>query len=162
MAVRVPKLRGALSGSAAGERCRRREGSVGEAPVDMYPAGVCTRRVDDAGQALWGERMPSRTLSDKPERVYADIDQWRERPLTQPCPYVSVDGVWHKRSRGGAIENVSVPVAIGVRLDGHREVIGVAEGMKEGAASWNPFVSSLPGRGLRACARRPATGARDW
>ncbi|MCI1832284.1 MAG: transposase, partial [Bifidobacterium sp.] len=68
MAVKVPKLRGALSGSAAGERCRRREGSVGEAPVDMHVAGVCTRRVDDAGQALWGERMPSRTLSDKPER----------------------------------------------------------------------------------------------
>ena len=37
-----------------------------------------------------------------------------------------VDGVWHKRSRGGSVENVSILVAIGVGKDGHREVIGVA------------------------------------
>jgi transposase-like protein len=111
MAARVPKLKGALFESAAVERYRRREESVGEAPVDMYPAGVCTRRVDDTGQALWGERMPSQTLSDKPERVYADIDQWRERPLTQPYPYVSVDGVWHKRrSRGCVLSSCCRPI----------------------------------------------------
>jgi transposase-like protein len=53
-----------------------------------------------------------------------------------------------KRSWGGAVESVSVPVAIGVGSDGHREVIGVAEGMKEDAASRHSFVSSLPERGL--------------
>ena len=57
-------------------------------------------------------------------------------------------GGWHKRGWGGAVENVSVLVAIGVGMDGHREVIGVAEGMKEDAASWNAFVSSLISRGL--------------
>ena len=53
-----------------------------------------------------------------------------------------MDGVWHKRSWGGAVENVSVLVAIGIGGDGHREVIGVAEGMKEDSASWEQCVLS--------------------
>ena len=94
MTLRVPKLKGAVFESAVVERYRRREQSVEEAPVDMYLAGVSTRRVDDTGRLLWGERMPSQTLSDKPRRVYEDIDQWRNRPLAaHSYPYLFVDGV---------------------------------------------------------------------
>ncbi|KFI75026.1 putative transposase [Bifidobacterium mongoliense DSM 21395] len=98
LSVRVPKLKGALFESAVIERYRRREESVEEALIDMYLAGVSTRRVDDISQALWGSRMPSQTLSDQLKRVYADIDRWRNTPLQQPYPYVFMDGVWHKRS----------------------------------------------------------------
>ncbi|OZG67705.1 transposase, partial [Bifidobacterium aquikefiri] len=80
LSVRVPKLKGALFESAVIERYRRREESVEEALIDMYLAGVSTRRVDDISQALWGARMPSQTLSDKLRKVYGDIDAWRERP----------------------------------------------------------------------------------
>ena len=75
------------------ERHCRREESVEEALIDMYLAGVSTRQVDDTGQLLWGDRMPSRTLSDKLKRVYAEIDEWRTRPLGDEYPYVFVDGV---------------------------------------------------------------------
>ncbi|KFI91614.1 putative transposase, partial [Bifidobacterium scardovii] len=74
----------------------------------MYLAGVSTRQVDDVAQLLWGDRMPSQTLSDKLRKVYADIDAWRERPLEQEYAYVFMDGVWHKRCWGGSVENVSV------------------------------------------------------
>ena len=50
--------------SAVIERYRRREESVEEALIDMYLAGVSTRQVDDVSQLLWGDRMPSQTLSD--------------------------------------------------------------------------------------------------
>jgi transposase-like protein len=149
LSVKVPKLKGALFQSAVIERYRRREESVEEALIDMYLAGVSTRRVDDISQALWGGRMPSQTLSDQLKKVYAGIDQWRTRPLTQAYPYVFMDGVWHKRSWGGAVENVSILVAIGVGVDGRREVIGVAEGMKEDSTSWQNFITSLIARGLR-------------
>ncbi len=60
-----------------------------------------------------------------------------------------MDGVWHKRSWGGSVENVSVLVAIGVNAEGHREVIGVTEGMREDAASWEQFIRSMIERGLK-------------
>ena len=150
MTLKVPKLKGALFESAVIERYRRREESVEEALIDMYLAGVSTRQVDDISRLLWGERMPSQTLSDKLKKVYEDIDRWRNRPLADHSyPYLFVDGVWHKRTWGGSVENVSVLVAIGVDDTGHREVIGVAEGMKEDKASWEGFLRSLIERGLK-------------
>ena len=147
--LKVPKLKGALFESAVIERYRRREQSVEESLIDMYLAGVSTRQVDDISQLLWGDRMPSQTLSDKLKRIYGEIDQWRTRPLESEYPYVFVDGVWHKRSWGGRVENVSVLVAIGVSTEGRREVIAVDEGMREDAASWEQFFRGMIERGLR-------------
>ena len=149
LALRIPKLKGAVFESAVIERYRRREQSVEESLIDMYLAGVSTRRVDDISQLLWGERMPSQTLSDKLKRVYDQIDQWRNRPLDSEYPYVFMDGVWHKRSWGGGVENVSVLVAIGVDAGGRREGIGVAQGMKEDKAGWEQFIRSMIERGLK-------------
>uniref|UniRef100_UPI0022E979D7 transposase n=1 Tax=Bifidobacterium adolescentis TaxID=1680 RepID=UPI0022E979D7 len=69
LSLKVPKLKGALFESAVIERYRRRESSVEEALMEMYLAGVSTRRVDDISQLLWGERMPSQTLSDKLKKI---------------------------------------------------------------------------------------------
>ena len=117
--------------------------------MEMYLAGVSTRQVDDISKLLWGDRMPSQTLSDKLKRVYAEIDEWRTRPLDDEYPYVFVDGVWHKRSWGGSAENVSILAAIGVSKDDHREVIGVAEGMREDSASREQSFRGMVERGLK-------------
>lgn len=158
MSLKVPKLKGAVFESAVIERYRRREESVEEALIDMYLAGVSTRQVDDVSQLLWGDRMPSQTLSDKLKKVYADIDEWRGRPLEQDYPYLFMDGVWHKRCWGGSVENVSILVAVGVGMDGRREVLSVAEGMKEDSESWREFIKGMLARGLRGV--RLVTGDR--
>lgn len=92
--------------------------------------------------------MPSQTLSDKLKRIYGKIDEWCNRPLESEYPYAFMDGVWHKRSWGGHVENVSVLVAIGINAEGHREVIGMAEGMKEDRDSWEQFIRDIIERGL--------------
>ena len=158
MSLKVPKLKGAVFESAVIERYRRREESVEEALIDMYLAGLSTRQVDDVSQLLWGDRMPSQTLSDKLKKVYADIDEWRGRPLEQDYPYLFMDGVWHKRCWGGSVENVSILVAVGVGMDGRREVLSVAEGMKEDSESWREFIKGMLARGLKGV--RLVTGDR--
>lgn len=158
MSLKVPKLKGAVFESAVIERYRRREENVEEALIDMYLAGVSTRQVDDVSQLLWGDRMPSQTLSDKLKKVYADIDEWRGRPLEQDYPYLFMDGVWHKRCWGGSVENVSILVAVGVGMDGRREVLSVAEGMKEDSESWREFIKGMLARGLKGV--RLVTGDR--
>lgn len=158
MSLKVPKLKGAVFESAVIERYRRREESVEEALIDMYLAGVSTRQVDDVSQLLWGDRMPSQTLSDKLKKVYADIDEWRGRPLEQDYPYLFMDGVWHKRCWGGSVENVSILVAVSVGMDGRREVLSVAEGMKEDSESWREFIKGMLARGLKGV--RLVTGDR--
>ena len=57
LGLKVPELKGALFESAVIERHRRRESGVEEAPMETYLAGVSARRVDDAGQPPWGDRI---------------------------------------------------------------------------------------------------------
>ena len=80
LSLKAPELKGALFGSAVIERCRRRESSVEEALMEMCLAGVSTRGVDDISRLLWGERMPSRTLSDKLKKIYKEIDEKTANP----------------------------------------------------------------------------------
>jgi transposase-like protein len=115
----------------------------------MYLAGVSVRRVEDITEALWGTRVSPSTVSELNQKLYARIEAWRNRPLEGEYPYVSLDGIWLKRSWGGEVKNVAVLVAIGVGADGHRAVLGVAEGAKEDAESWRGFLRHLKGRGLR-------------
>ena len=80
MSDEIIRFDDAMFGSAVIERCRRRESSVEEALMEMCLAGVSTRRVDDISRLLWGERMPSRTLSDKLKKIYKEIDEKTANP----------------------------------------------------------------------------------
>lgn len=130
------------------DRYRRREGSVEEAMVEMYLAGISTRRIEDVSEMLWGEPASAGTVPDLNKKAYAKIEEWRSRPLSGLYPYVYLGGIYLKRSWGGECENVATLVAIDVNADGHREIIGCAEGMTESKDSWKEFLSWLRGRGL--------------
>ena len=146
--LKVPKLLTLPFETAIIERYKRREASVEEALVEMYLAGVSVRRVADITEALWGTRVSSGTVSRLNQRIYEQIDAWRQRPITGSYPYVYLDGVMLKRSWGGEVRNVSVLIAIGLGSDGYRHILGVAEGEKEDLEGWHGFLRHLKSRGL--------------
>ena len=146
--VKVPKLRSLPFETAIIERYRRREASVEEALIEMYLAGVSVRRVEDITEALWGTRVSSGTVSKLNQKIYTHIEAWRNRPIEGIYPYVYLDGIVLKRTWAGEVRNVSVLVAIGVGLDGHRSILGVAEGAKEDRSGWGGFLKHLKERGL--------------
>src|SRR6195256_427924 len=129
--LKMPKLRRLPFETAIIQRYRRKEASVEEALVEMYLAGVSVRRVEDITEALWGTRVSSGTVSRLNQKIYRHIETWRSRPIEGEHAYVYLDGIWLKRSWGGEVKNVAVLVAIGVRADGYREILGVVEGVKE-------------------------------
>ncbi len=145
----MPQLRNLPFETAIIERYRRRETSVEEALVEMYLAGVSTRRVEDITEALWGTRVSSGTVSELNKKIYGQIEAWRNRPLEGSHPYVFLDGIWLKRCWGGEVRNLAVLVAVGVNAQGYREVLGVMEGAKEDKDSWSAFLRYLKGRGLK-------------
>jgi len=147
--LKVPKLRSLPFETQIIERYRRRESSVEEALMEMYLAGVSVRRVEDITEALWGTRVSPSTVSAPNAKIYDQIEQWRTTAIKGEHPYIYLDGLWLKRSWGGEVRNVSILVAIGVNQDGHREILGVAEGSKEDKASWESFLRELKQRGLK-------------
>jgi putative transposase len=97
--------------------------------------------VGHAGEPEHGEQLN--------QKIYGQIESWRNRPIEGSHPYVFLDGLWLKRSWGGEVRNVSLLVAIGVNEEGFREVLAVAEGSKEDKASWTAFLRHLKDRGLK-------------
>lgn len=146
--LNVPRLRTLPFESQVIERYRRRQSSVEEALVEMYLAGVSTRRVEDITEALWGTRVSASTVSELNQKIYVRIDEWRNRPIVGDYPYVFVDGIWLKRTWGGEVRNVAVLVAVGIDRSGKREILAVQEGSKEDSASWLEFFRHLKCRGL--------------
>lgn len=147
--LEVPKLRTLTFETAIIERYKRREASVEEALVEMYLAGVSTRRVEDITQMLWNAKLSAGTVSRLNVKVYEQIEAWRNRALEGKYPYVYLDGIYLKRNWGGEYRNVAVLIAMAVNQRGEREVIGAAEGMKEDKESWLSFLRQLKERGLK-------------
>ncbi len=146
--LKVPKLRKVSFETSIIERYRRREASVEEALIEMYLAGVSVRRVEDITEALWGTKVSPSTVSNLNKKIYGHIERWRNRPIEGIHPYVYLDGIVLKRSWAGEVKNVSVLVAIGVNIEGFREILGVCEGAKEDKAGWLAFLRHLKDRGL--------------
>src|SRR5262249_25710106 len=111
----VPRLRKLPFETQIIERYRRRESSVEEALIEMYLAGVSVRRGEDITEAVWGAKVSASTVSELNQKVYGQIEAWRNRPIEGEHPYVYLDGIWLKRSWGGEVKNVAVLVAARLR-----------------------------------------------
>ena len=79
----VPKPRGATFQTAVIERYRRRETGVEEAIIEMYLAGVSTRRIEDVGEILWGAGVSAGTVSNLNEKAYKSVEEWCSKPLAE-------------------------------------------------------------------------------
>ena len=88
-------------------------------------------------------------MSELNQKIYAQIETWRNKPIEGHHPYVFLDGLWLKRSWAGEVRNVSLLVAISVNAEGYREMLGVVEGAKEDKAGWSGFLKHLKDRGLK-------------
>lgn len=128
--LKVPKLRRQTFETAIIERYRRRESSVEEALIEMYLAGVSVRRVEDITEALWGTRVSAGTVSNLNQKIYAQIETWRQLPIEGEHPYLYLDGTVLKRSWASEVCNVSLLVAISVNGEGYRQILGIVEDAK--------------------------------
>ncbi len=99
--IRMPKLKGMRFTTAVIERYRRHETSVEEAMIEMYLAGVSTRRIEDVNEILWGSSASAATVSNLNEKAFASVEEWRNRPLERPTP-TSTSTVSTSRGRGEA------------------------------------------------------------
>lgn len=80
--IEVPKLKGITFQTAVIDRYRRRESSIEEAMIEMYLAGVSTRRIEDVSDVLWGTKVSPSTMSTLNKQVYSKVDSWRNQSLS--------------------------------------------------------------------------------
>ena len=148
--ARIPKLRSGSFFPALLERRRRVDRALYAVIMQAYVHGVSPRGVDDLVRALGVDTGISKS---EVSRICADLDAeveaFRTRTLAHTqFPYVFADATFCKVRIGAHGVSHAMVVAIGVSVDGTREVLGTAVGDSESYEFWSDFLRSLKARGL--------------
>jgi len=129
------------------ERGQRSERAFKLALAEMYVHGVSTRRVKAITEQLCGLSVSSTEVSRSAALLDSDLAAWRSRPLGE-VPYLILDARYEKVRLDGRMRDCAVLIAVGVREDGRRSVLGVSVSLSEAEVHWREFLASLQKRGM--------------
>lgn len=129
------------------EKGLRSERALKIALAEMYVQGVSTRKVAHITEQLCGFEVSSAQVSRAAAALDETLSAWRNRPLGE-MPYLILDARYEKVRQGGVVQSAAVLIAVGVGLDGKRQIIGVSVALSEQEAHWRQFLKSLIERGL--------------
>jgi transposase-like protein len=147
--LRVPRDRNAsFEPVTVAKGQRRLEGLSGQV-ISLYAKGMSTGDIQAHLAEMYGTEMSRDTISRITDAVLEDMQAWQSRPLDRIYPVVLIDAI-NVKIRDGQVANRPVHVAIGVNLDGQRDVLGmwVAPSSGEGAKFWMSVLTELRNRGV--------------
>jgi len=147
--LRVPRVRDGSYFPSLFEPRKRVEKAMLSVVQEAYVQGVSTRRVDELVQALGIQGISKSQVSRICQELDGEVESFLTRKLEGPYPYVWLDATFVKVRENGKVVSQAVVIAIGVRLTGEREVLGLDVGPSEDGAFWLQFLRKLVARGLR-------------
>jgi transposase-like protein len=115
----------------------------------LYAKGLTTRDIQDVVQELYGVEVSATLISEVTADRDGEVSLWRSRRLDAVWPVVYFDGiVVHVRGASGCVSQHTLHVALGVNLQGRKELLGLWLGQNEGAKFWLSCLTDLKSRGL--------------
>jgi len=116
--------------------------------ISMYAKGMSTGDIEDHVKDLYGIEMSDSTISRITDKVLPLVKEWQSRPLEEIYAVVFLDAIhYHVRSEGRIIKK-AVYIAIGINMEGFRDVLGMWIGENESAKFWVSVMNDLKNRGL--------------
>jgi transposase-like protein len=129
---------------------QRRVPGFDEKILALYAKGMTTRDIQEIVQQLYGVEVSATLVSEITADLDAEVTAWRTRTLDPVWPIVYFDGiVTHVRGANGRVSQHTVYVALGVNLEGKKELLGLWLAESEGAKFWLACLTDLRNRGLR-------------
>ncbi len=115
----------------------------------LYARGMSVRDIRAHLEELYGTEVSPELISRVTDAVWDEIREWQSRPLDATYAVVWLDALFVKMRDQGVVQNKAVYVAIGLRLDGRREVLGLWIDAAEGAKFWMRVLAELRSRGVQ-------------
>lgn len=119
-----------------------------DAIIDLYGRGLSTREITEFIRSQYHVEVSAEFISTVTEKVNDDVRQWQGRPLDSVYPVVFFDALRINIRKDGVIKKMAVHLALGVRCDGRRDVLGMWVHENEGAAFWTSVFTELKNRGV--------------
>ena len=146
--IRVPRARGGEPVShSVFSRYQRRQRQVNDVIREVFLAGVSTRRVGEALQALLGEPVSAQTVSRVTRSLDREVARFHALPITDDVRYLLLDGVY-LRVKTPTVRRKLILCAYGITVLGERRLLSFRLATAESQAQWEMFLSDLRRRGL--------------
>ena len=117
--------------------------------LSMYARGMTTREIQGHLQEIYGVEVSPALVSSVTEEVQDEVRTWQNRALEAIYPIVYLDALYVKMRDNGQVQNRAVYVAIGVNLEGCKEVLGLWTSANEGAKFWLQVLTEIRNRGVK-------------
>ena len=119
-----------------------------EKVISLYARGLTVREIQGHLAEIYGTEVSPDVISKITDAVIEDAKAWQNRPLERIYPIVYLDALVIKIREGQAVRNFACYVAIGVNLEGQRDVLGIWFQRTEGAKFWMQVLTDLKQRGV--------------
>ena len=128
---------------------QRRFNGFDDKILSMYARGMTTRDIQAHLFEIYKVEVSPELISSVTAEVMEEVKEWQNRPLEDLYPIVYFDAIWIKIRDEGHVVNKAAYLAIGIRLDGHKDVLGIWLEKEEGAKFWLKVITELQNRGLK-------------
>jgi putative transposase len=149
VAIRTPRDRKSRFEPELVGKHQRRLAGLDEKIVALYAGGMSTREIEAYITELYGPGVSRQTVSRVSAGVLQDAKDWQTRPLEAVYPILYLDALVVKIRDGQAVRNFACYLAIGVNLEGDRDVLGIWFQKTEGAKFWLQVLTDLKTRGVQ-------------
>lgn len=144
----VPRHRDVPFHSLVFDNYKRSEAALVASMAEMVVAGVSTRKVAKVVETLCGASFSKSTVSEVCKDMDKAVEEFRNRPLPDPYPFLLVDATYFKVRENHRVVSKAFMVACATNMQGKREIIGFDIYKDESKNTWLMFIDSLKRRGL--------------
>jgi putative transposase len=116
--------------------------------ISMYGLGMTARDIQKHLYEIYNVEVSPELISTVTDAIMDDVREWRTRPIDPVYPIVFFDAIVVKGRTEGRVCNKSVYTAIGINMDGNKDVLGLWIADTEGAKFWMSIITELKNRGL--------------
>lgn len=149
MVVQIPRDRNATFEPQIVRKHQRRFAGFDDKIVSMYARGMSTREIQGHLEEIYGVEVSPALISEVTDAVVEELKAWQNRALEPLYPIIFMDALYVKIRHEGRVENRAVYVAMGINLEGRKEVLGLWTSGNEGAKFWLTVLTELRNRGVK-------------
>jgi len=116
--------------------------------LSLYSRGLSTREIQQHLEEIYGVEVTAGLISSVTDEVLDEVKRWQNRQLDPVYPIMYLDAIQFKVRDNGHVRNKAIYLAIGVTIEGYKEVLGLWIAQTEGAKFWLQVVTELKNRGI--------------
>lgn len=147
--IEVPRDRQGTFEPQLVKKHQRRFDGFDQKILSMYARGMTVREIQEHLSELYGTEISPSLISTVTDAVVDEVTKWQARPLDAVWPIVYLDAVVLKIREQGVVQNKHVYLALGINVEGKKEVLGLWLEASEGAKFWLKVITELKNRGVQ-------------